>query len=111
MSKKIGSWLFITGLLFISGCATGRNYQTDIDALNSRVSSLQGELSQKDQEIARLQGEASQRESALAQAEADKRMLNDKLDRTMSQMEEQARKAKAEARAKAQAAKVDSDLK
>jgi chromosome segregation ATPase len=106
MSKRIGSWVLITGLLFISGCATtGRNYQTDIDALNSRVSSLQGELSEKDQEIARLQGQLGQQQSALAQAEADKRMLSDKLDRTMDQMDALSQKAQT------QAAKVDSDLK
>jgi chromosome segregation ATPase len=106
MSKRIGSWVLITGFLFISGCATtGRNYQTDIDALNSRVSSLQGELSQKDQEIARLQGQLGQQQSALAQAEADKRMLSDKLDRTMDQMDALSQKAQT------QAAKVDSDLK
>lgn len=104
MSKKIGSWFLITGLLFISGCATGRNYQTDIDALNSRVSSLQGELSQKDQEIARLQGQMSQQEAALAQADAEKRMLNDKLDATMAKMQaEKARQAKQ--------ASTESDLK
>jgi len=106
MSKKIGSWLFITALLFISGCATGRNYQTDIDALNSRVSSLQGELSQKDQEIARLQGQSSQQQAALAQAEADRRMMGDKLDATMKQLS--AEKARKVAPAPA---KIDSGLK
>ena len=107
MSKRIGSWIFVAGLLLISGCATGRNYQTDIDALNSRVSSLQGELSQKDQEIARLQGQVSQQQAALAQAEADKRMMGDKLDSTREQLAaEKARKV-----APPQPAKVDSDLK
>ncbi len=60
--------LVLAGVVLLAGCATGRNYQSDIDALNSRISALQGQLSSKDDEIARLQGQ-------LSQAEAEKQRL------------------------------------
>ncbi len=72
---------FLIGTLFLAGCATtGRNYQTDIDALNARVSALQGELAAKDHEIndQRMAREAA--EAALHNAENEKRMLSSQLE-------------------------------
>ena len=94
MSKKITAWALVgMCLLVASGCATGRTYQTDVDGLNSRIASLQGELAQKDQEIARMQNQMVQQQAALRQAESDKRMLGDKLDMTLSQLESQSKKS------------------
>ena len=57
--------------LFLMGCATtgGRNYQTDIDALNARVSALQGELSEKDSEISGLKNQVEDERLARQAAE------------------------------------------
>lgn len=106
MSKKITIWAWMAmGVFLISGCATtGRNYQGDIDSLNARISSLQGQLSEKDAEISRLQGQMSQQQAALAQAEADKRLLEERLSSAQSQMEAQSRQAQTQAA-------TDSDLK
>ena len=56
MFKKMRVWAFLVmGIALVSGCATTRNYQPDIDSLNSKISTLQGQLSSKDEEISRLQ--------------------------------------------------------
>ena len=53
-------WVFlVVGIALVSGCATTRNHQPDIDSLNSKILTLQSQLSQ---------------------AEAEKRALSDKLD-------------------------------
>ena len=83
----------VVAAFIVSGCATsGRNYQSDIDSLNSRVSSLQRESSAKDQEISRLQGQLGDQQSALSQAENEKRAANDKLEAALA-AEAQAREA------------------
>ena len=88
MIKKISLWVFLVGsIALVSGCATGRNYQSDIDALNSKISALEGQLSAKDQEIARLQNQTTQQQAALSQAEAEKRTLSEKLHQAASQLE------------------------
>lgn len=86
MFRKFTSGLALVAAVFvISGCATsGRNYQSDIDSLNSRVSSLQRESSAKDQEISRLQSQLNEHQSALSQAESDKRSISDKLDAALA---------------------------
>lgn len=106
MLKKMNSWLLlVVGVVMISGCATtSKNYQPDIDSLNARISTLQGQLSAKDEEIGRMHGQLSDQQSALNQAETDKRLLSEKLDTTLSQLEEKSRKPVEEP-------KVDSDLK
>ena len=80
-NKKLSVVAALFALLTVSGCATApqRNYSGDIDSLNSRVSSLQNELSDKDAEIARLQSQANSQDSALKQAEEERRLLNEKL--------------------------------
>lgn len=58
-------------VLAASGCATtGRNYQTDIDALNARVTALQGQLAEKDQQISTLQNQMNDQQMAREAAEA-----------------------------------------
>ena len=100
---------FLVVLLGISvfmtaGCATtGRNYDTDINALNSKVAALQGQLQSKDQEIDRLESRMKDESQARQAAENEKRMLSEKLDSAMAQLESS--KARMAKRA------VDSDLK
>lgn len=81
MLKKAGLGVFVLFLAAVSGCATtGRNYQTDIDALNAKVAAMQNQLSEKDGEIARLQERMQEDESALLRAENEKRALADQLE-------------------------------
>ena len=72
----------ILSAVLLTGCATGRNYQTDIDSLNARINALQGQLAAKDQEIFTLQGQVNDErlaheaaETALRNAENQKRAL------------------------------------
>ena len=46
MLKKVQQGAVLACAVLLAGCATtgGRNYQTDIDALNARVTALQGQL-------------------------------------------------------------------
>ncbi len=91
--KRAISGFLLPALFLISGCATtGRNYQTDVDALNARVSALQGQLAAKDQEINSLQNQANDQrlareasEAALHNAENEKRMLADQLENAKAQ--------------------------
>ena len=78
MFKKIQGWAVLAGVVFLTGCATtgGRNYQTDIDALNARVTALQGQLAAKDQEISGLQTQVSDQRMAKEAAEAALKMQN-----------------------------------
>ena len=83
----------VIGLVLVSGCATtGRNYQSDIDSLNSRITSLQAQLSKKDQAISKLQSQVGDQESALTRAESEKRELSDKLNSAMTQLDSASRK-------------------
>ena len=88
MEKKVYFMaLLMMGMFAVSGCATtGRNNQADMDALNSKLSALEGQLSAKDQEISRLEGQMNDQRTALSQAEADKRIASDKLDQALSQL-------------------------
>lgn len=88
MTKRIvGAMLMVVGVLAVSGCATtSRSSQADLDALNSKVSTLEGQLSAKDGELSRLQSQVNDQRTALAQAEADKRVMGDKLDQALAQL-------------------------
>ena len=69
---RLNGWSIIAiSALFLSGCATtgGRNYQTDIDALNARVSAMQGQLAEKDQEISALKTKVDDERMAREAAE------------------------------------------
>ena len=102
--KKQGLILMMVGLLALAGCATGRNYQADIDALNSKIAALQGQLSAKDGEVSKLQSQLNQQQAELSRAESEKSMLSEKLDEAMAR----ARAAQTKREAKP---KVESDLK
>ena len=72
----------VLSAVLLTGCATGRNYQTDIDALNARISALQGQLAEKDQQVATLQTQLTDQqmareaaESALRNADNERRAL------------------------------------
>ena len=97
MFRKINLWaLFLIGVLAVSGCATtGRNYQSDIDALNSRITSLQGQLSEKDQEMSKLQNRLGDQQAALTSAESEKRALEDKLSAAQAKLDAAEKKASA----------------
>ncbi|MCG3175838.1 MAG: hypothetical protein MOGMAGMI_00773 [Candidatus Omnitrophica bacterium] len=73
--------------LTITGCATsGRNYQTDIDALNAKVAALQGQLSQKDSEISRLNDQVGSNAADLERARREKAQLEGRLDDALSKL-------------------------
>ena len=81
------------GVLMLIGCATTtRNYQPDIDSLNSRITALQGQLSEKDQEIAKLQNQLGDRQTQLKRAESEKRELSDRLSSAMSKLDAASKK-------------------
>ncbi len=101
MFRKKGFLVFLVlTTMSLAGCATGRNYQADIDALNSKISALQGQLDAKDQEVSRLQDQVNSGERRLSDSENEKRQLEMKLENELAK----ARKPKA-------VAEPDSDLK
>jgi outer membrane murein-binding lipoprotein Lpp len=70
MKSRALAGLILTSAL-LAGCATtGPNRQTDIDALNARVTALQGQLAGKDQEIAALQNQVNDERMAREAAES-----------------------------------------
>ena len=88
MLRKVREWGLLACAVLLAGCATtgGRNYQTDIDALNARVTVLQGQLAAKDEEISSLQTQVSDQrmasdaaQTAMRKAEDDKRALEERL--------------------------------
>ena len=107
--KSISKFILVGALLTgAAGCATGSHYETDINSLNARISSQQGQLAAKDEELSRLQSqlndERSARQAAVAQAESEKQALSKKLDEMMT--------AKAAVKTEASEAKAqESDLK
>ncbi len=110
MLKKGKLWIFgALGILALSGCATGRNYQADLDALNARISALQGQISSKDEELSRLRSEVNASESSqrasLARAESDNRLLTERLNDALAKLES------AKAAKKTAPKREESDLK
>ncbi len=76
----------IIAIAFVaSGCAAGRNnYQSDIDALNSKINGLQSQLENKNREIASLQ---DQQRSTAAQIDAANRAKADAEARLMQALD------------------------
>ena len=110
MLKKINcGMLGIVALLAVNGCATGRNYQADMDALNAKISALQGQVVSKEDELSRLRSEVSESESsqraALAKAESENRVLNERLNEVLEKLEAGKSAKKAEKK------REESDLK
>ena len=60
----------ILSVLFLTGCATARNNQADIDALNARLTALQGQMAEKDQELTALKTRLDDERMAREAAEA-----------------------------------------
>jgi len=73
---------FLVGLacmVLLAGCAGAKNYNTEIDALNSRVASLQNQLKAKDREMGALSDQVRSLQSQLetshkAQMDAERRL-------------------------------------
>ncbi len=59
-------------LVLLTGCATSRNYQPDIDALNAKVDSLQSQLQAKNKEVAALSDQVRSLQGQLESAKRDK---------------------------------------
>ncbi|MBI4432289.1 MAG: hypothetical protein HY592_02250 [Candidatus Omnitrophica bacterium] len=79
--KRMPYLFFVFAFLLIAGCATtGRNYQTDIDALNSKLSAMQGQISAKDEEIARLESRLREAEAERDRIESEKDKLSEKIE-------------------------------
>lgn len=73
--------------LAVSGCATsGRNNQTDIDALNAKVAALQGQLSQKDSQLDRLNDKVGSNAAELELARRQKDELEARLEDTLAKL-------------------------
>ena len=91
--KSMQALALITGALTLAGCATtSRNYQADIDSLNSRITALQAQLSEKDQEAGKLRSQMGDQEARLKNAESEKRELSDKLNAAIAKLEASVRK-------------------
>ena len=100
MVRKKGFLVFLAlTVLSLTGCATGRNYQADIDALNSRIAALQGQLDARDQEGRRLQSDLNRGEQRLNDSEGQRRQLEMKLENALAKSQ------------KTKKAEPDSDLK
>jgi chromosome segregation ATPase len=68
MKQYIG--LLVVSAAFLTGCATSRSNQADIDALNARMSALQGQLAEKDGELNALQNQLADERMAREAAES-----------------------------------------
>lgn len=68
--KLNGLAFVVISSMMVAGCATGRSNQADIDALNARVTALQGQLAAKDQEMSALQNQLSDERMAREAAES-----------------------------------------
>lgn len=79
-------------LLLVSGCATTKNYQPETDSQNSRITMLQAQLSEKDQQIAKLQNQLGSQSSELKQVESERRELTDKLNAATAKLDAESKK-------------------
>ena len=79
-------FFLVLALAFVaSGCAAGKNnYQSDLDALNAKVTGLQSQLENKNREIASLQ---DQQRAIAAQADAANRAKADAEARLMQALD------------------------
>ena len=85
MEKKALRFAAVLALGMFSGCATSeRNVQPNIDALNAKVSLLQGQLTAKEDENTRLQSDLRSQQTLLAQSQAEKEMMEERLSNALS---------------------------
>lgn len=109
--KSLLGLVSVAVMVVLAGCATGRNYESDINALNAKVNSLQSQVSSKDEELAKLQNQLKNQEMSNAQSETERRALNDRLNAAAEELAAtKAREAAAKTVKKATPA-YDSDLK
>lgn len=111
MNKKFLGLLGIS-LLTLTGCATtgaSKNYEADINSLNTKVATLQGQLQAKDEEITRLQSQLTDSQSSKAEAENERRALAQKLEDANNILNAERNKVLAQASSKKNS--YDSDLK
>lgn len=94
MQKSLSLNLGLIALtaVLVSGCAAGKNYQSDVDAMNSRVASLQSQLDAKNHELTSLQ---DQYRSMMSQNKS----LQDQISSLNAQLDA-ANRAKADAEAR-----------
>ena len=65
MLKSVRFLLLFFAAVALAGCATaGKNYQPEIDALNARLTALQGQLSAREQEVSALQNQLNKERDA-----------------------------------------------
>ena len=105
--KNVSLFTICALLIALAGCATGRNYSTDIDALNARISALEGQLSEKNAELLRLQTEMGSGQSNVDALRSEKDELQRRLDAALSQLESKSYKTQVAPAPKAE----ESDLK
>jgi len=73
-------------LVLISGCAIGKNYNAERDALNSRVSSLQSQLQGKDREIGSLSDQLRSLQNQLESANKARLDAERRLDQATARL-------------------------
>ena len=84
MNRKLLGMVLVT--LFLAGCASGRNYNSEVGTLNARITSLQSQLEAKDREISALHDQVrslQQQNDIASRAKSD---AERRLDQSMSQM-------------------------
>jgi predicted nucleic acid-binding Zn-ribbon protein len=88
---KLAQILLIGLMSFvISGCATSRNYEPEINALSSRVDNLQSQVELKNKEIANL---SDQIRNLMAQLESANEAKLDAERRLSNALQKQGRKS------------------
>lgn len=100
---KLSLFLFFGLGLFLSGCATGGHYESEIDSLSRKVSQLQGQLEAKDEALTVAQKDAADLrthldaaqteiqnlQQLLAQERQSRSALEEKLGNALSDIEKQ----------------------
>ena|SRR3989338_9116229 len=84
---RAGLTLSLLVLLISSGCATTRSYAPVDNGLNARVSALESQLADKNQEISGLRGEIASQQSSLDRADSENRILSEKLNAAISRLD------------------------
>ncbi len=73
-------------VMFVSGCATTKNYSGEVDALNARVSSLQKQIEAKDREIAALSDQNRSLQGKLEAANKARLEAERRLDKALARL-------------------------
>lgn len=73
-------------LVFLSGCATTKNYSAEVDALNARVASLQNQIQAKDREAGGLSDQVRSLQSQLENANKARLDAERRLDQALARL-------------------------